>query len=75
MSKKLRPEQIQANSDAKAAIEWWTKEGVYIDPGTIDDACYVKRAELARMAFMAGVKYGREHLEVKAERDAKKEKA
>jgi len=57
--KKLTPEQKQAVTDEKAAREWWRTDGVYIDPDTEDVDWFDKRAELAQIAFAAGVKYAR----------------
>lgn len=55
--------KIKPVADDKAARAWWLKDGVYIDPDTEDVDWFDKRAELSQIAFIAGVKHGRDNQE------------
>jgi hypothetical protein len=59
--KELTKEQEASKASSNASEEWWRKDGVYIDPDTEDVDWYDKRAELAKIAFMAGVAWAREN--------------
>ena len=50
--------QIEVNGEV-LALEWWRKDGLYIDPDNGDVDWCDKRAELAQIAFIAGYKAGK----------------
>ena len=49
----------QLSDSYEASENWWRKDGIYIDPDTKDVDWYDKRAELAKIAFMAGAAWSR----------------
>lgn len=56
----LTPEQKLRIATESAAIQWWDREGRYIDPDFDDVDWRDKRGELARDAFEAGAKWERD---------------
>ncbi len=60
-TRELSASQLREIADEKAAQTWWSQDGLYIDPDTDDVDWHTKRRELAQIAFLAGVRYGREN--------------